>query len=127
MTPLIQTILDTGDASAPGNCLQTAVASLLDLPLEEVPHFVLNEAMGGPAWFDGLLAFAKESGLRVEPLWDKNPAEPDEHYLAFGHTVRGTYHAVVHLNGQLAHDPHPSGAGLLAEGARYALRVGELP
>lgn len=41
MTPVYQTIID----SKVGNCMQASYASLLDLPLEEVPHF-LEEPMG---------------------------------------------------------------------------------
>ena len=122
MTPLAQTVLDTGDESRPGNCLQAAVASLLDLPLGAVPHFVQVEADGGDHWMDGLVAFARGRGERLEPVWDQSPAGPGEHYLRFGRTVRGTYHATVYLDGELAWDPHPSGAGLSEPGIGYALR-----
>ena len=36
MTPVFQTIIDKGR----GNCMSAAVASILDLPLEEVPNWV---------------------------------------------------------------------------------------
>ena len=42
MTPVYQTIIGRGDGNGPlGNCMQAVIASLLDLPLEEVPHFLL--------------------------------------------------------------------------------------
>ena len=40
MTPVFQTIID----SQVGNCMQASYASILDLPLEQVPHF-LEEPM----------------------------------------------------------------------------------
>ena len=41
MTPVKQTILTdkTVDPPVVGNCFQACVASLLDLPLDDVPHF----------------------------------------------------------------------------------------
>lgn len=41
MTPVFQTIID----KQVGNCMQASYASILDLPLEQVPHF-LEEPMG---------------------------------------------------------------------------------
>nr|DAH82754.1 MAG TPA: hypothetical protein [Caudoviricetes sp.] len=38
---------------------------------------------------------------------------PDCFYLAYGPAARGVRHAVVCRAGELAHDPHPSRAGLL--------------
>lgn len=39
MTPVDQTILHDPQTGAIGNCMQAAIASLLDLPLDAVPHF----------------------------------------------------------------------------------------
>ena len=36
MTPVYQTILDKGH----GNCMQATIASIFDLPLDEVPNFI---------------------------------------------------------------------------------------
>jgi hypothetical protein len=38
---------------------------------------------------------------------------PDTYCIANGPGPRGFRHAVVYLNGELVHDPHPEGGGLL--------------
>jgi hypothetical protein len=37
----------------------------------------------------------------------------DTYYIVAGDAERGFFHSVVYKNGKLAHDPHPSGVGLL--------------
>jgi hypothetical protein len=48
-----QTIVDAGK----GNCMQAAVASLLDMPLEKVPNFIEF----GQNWFSTFYNFLKEN------------------------------------------------------------------
>lgn len=42
MTPVFQTQFNSGTDPLPGNCWQAVIASLLDLPLEQVPHFMAH-------------------------------------------------------------------------------------
>lgn len=56
MTPVFQTIVDVNK----GNCMQAAFASLLDLPLEDVPHFRIIEG----DWFQQLYDFVKSKGYK---------------------------------------------------------------
>lgn len=111
MRPVTQTILDTGDRTREGNCLQAAVASLLHLGLDDVPHFVQqhSDSDGREDWLDLLCAWLNGRGLhlyRVDP-------EPGEDYFEFGKTERGTTHVVICRDGRMIHDPHPSRSGLL--------------
>lgn len=64
MTPVYQTIINCGDdkEQLPGNCLQAAVASLLDLNLDEVPHFLVH----GDEWFERMKIFLNEKGYYYE-------------------------------------------------------------
>jgi hypothetical protein len=55
MTPVYQTIVDPGK----GNCLQAVVASLLDLHLDDVPHFISFE----DKWFEAYFNFLEEKGI----------------------------------------------------------------
>ena len=48
MIKVYQTIVDRGH----GNCMQAVIASLLEKPLEEVPHFLEQES-----WFSPLRSF----------------------------------------------------------------------
>lgn len=99
-----QTII-VGDASGrQGNCLAAAVASLLGLPLDEVPHFAEADD-----WWGAMASFARTHGYAID-----RADEPPKFGLAFGPSPRGVTHAVVILNGETAWDPHPSRAGLLS-------------
>ncbi|WP_329140922.1 hypothetical protein [Streptomyces sp. NBC_00670] len=101
----MQTIFHDDPDGRPGNCLQACIASLLDLPLDDVPHFLLHAD-----WTAALQEFVTAHGhrLRMQP--------PDTHCaygMAWGPSERGVRHAVVWADGHMAHDPHPSRAGLL--------------
>lgn len=100
-----QTILHSEDTR--GNCMQAAVASILGLPLTDVPHFAADPARTAHY---GFLKFLESHGFDV--VRDDFHRSFDGYYLACGPTARGTHHMVVMRDGKLAHDPHPSRAGL---------------
>jgi hypothetical protein len=108
MSEVTQT--DTGPGT--GNCLQAAVASLLDLPLEEVPHFILHSDWEVRFW-----TFMEDHGYTVRQVL----AGPGVTGIAVGPTVRGTFHAVVMADGEVVWDPHPSRHGLLRVAHVYAV------
>ena len=54
MKKVFQTIVDPGN----GNCMQAAVASLLELEIEEVPHFLKTHPNPNYA----MMKFLKEKG-----------------------------------------------------------------
>lgn len=117
MIPHIQTNTSPVD----GNCWQTCVASVLDLPAEDVPHFV-----GWEVHHD--LDYWKESAYWLhyrgyELNVSDNHLYNGEYYIAIGPTVRGTTHVCVYQNGELAHDPHPSGVGLIGEESLITIRT----
>jgi hypothetical protein len=112
MREVTQTILHEEGSTIPGNCLQAAVASLLDLDLDTVPHFVVHDD-----WLERLVAFGREHGHHVKC------AAPDARVslgIASGPSPRGVQHAVVMASGDVVWDPHPSRAGLLAIGLVFA-------
>ena len=123
MTPVLQTAFYDGDVR--GNCWQAVIASLLDLPLVDVPHFVQIDADGGEDFLEHTVRFLTERGwrLRLVPL---TQTPTDEPYIQTGMSPRspasdGTviHHAVVYRNGELLHDPHPDGTGLRSVGGAY--------
>lgn len=132
VTPAYQTIFacpkrnDGHDANGvPGNCFQAAVATLLDLPLSEVPHFVEDEN-----WYELSRSFVfKKTGLGFAyftaefPVYH-HPQSAPKYVLVDGKSPRGDFHHVVvadALTGEIVHDPHPSGAGLLSVEGCYAM------
>jgi len=100
-----QTILHDDPSGRPGNCLQAATASLLELDLDEVPHFVLHTD-----WLERLAAFCRSHGHQIRML---APATYVAYGMAWGPAERGVRHAVCWADGRMAWDPHPSRAGLL--------------
>ena len=90
-----------------GNCQQAALASLLGLPLEDVPNFM--EAEGG--FWSSFWKFVLGRGYAIIEL--SGPRHFNCHHLAYGPSPRGCGHAVVYRSGQLVWDPHPSRAGIL--------------
>lgn len=119
MTPATQTILFEEGSVVQGNCLQAAVATILDLPLEAVPHF----AQFGRRWFDALAMYASSQGRQIV----KHQSAPaDQVVLAFGDSPRGVRHAVVWQDAAMLHDPHPSHAGLVGAPDEFWALVEEM-
>ena len=113
MKPVMQSKLYREDAPMRGNCRAACVASLLEIPLWMVPPI---EDMRGDlqeerwnAWLERMfgIEFVRTHGH--QPI-------PSEFYIACGPSPRGggIYHSVVYSRGALAHDPHPSGAGVVS-------------
>jgi hypothetical protein len=102
---VVQTILAGRGDGVPGNCVQAAVASLLDLPIEAVPHFLLFDR-----WNHVLTDWLNERGYGIRVL---NATEiPDERCIVAGMSPRGVAHVCIAEAGRIVWDPHPSGDGL---------------
>ena len=87
-----------------GNCLQAAIASILELPLDKVPDFCLHRN-----WWTRLEKFLYLHNL--EPLrlgTDEAGNWPvlKSYHLWFVRNKDGLRHAVVGRLGEIVHDPH---------------------
>lgn len=100
-----------------GDCLRACVASLLDLDLDAVPHFVqyVEHPAGTDShlWWWALVGFCSAHGWKIRYAPEPEPA-PGGWALADGMSPRGHMHVVVACDGIVVHDPHPSGAGLVS-------------
>jgi hypothetical protein len=86
--------------------LQACIASLLEVALDDVPDF--GTQAGQWLRFD---RFMERRGIRpMEVTATKTPYSA--YYLLSGVSPRGVRHVCIALNGDMVHDPHPSGAGL---------------
>ena len=123
MKPVDQTIFGgyvEGQTHPVGNCFQACIASLLNMDLDQVPHFVdqmVRLKLGRDTaqlnkWLDKYLLCYVEVYARHNPIELDVP--DDVYYLASGPGPRGHRHAVIYRAGALAHDPHPSREGLLS-------------
>ena len=116
-----------------GNCYQCCLASILELPLEKVPHFykfaprghsetlihawLMSQGLGLLSLDVGKLPSFKQGYIGGGPVPQgfcilSGPG-PRVKKLADG-TEKPIIHAVVGLAGRTIHDPHPSRAGLVA-------------
>lgn len=103
MKPVDQTKLHS--ESVNGNCFAAALASIFELPIDDVPDFV-----GDRWWFD-FVNWLNSNGWDVI-RWD-NKIELLGIYLVAGKSPRGDFdHVVVFENGKMIHDPHPTKQGL---------------
>jgi hypothetical protein len=81
-----QTILAGREDGVPGNCIQAAVASLLDLPIDAVPHFLLWEQ-----WNVALAEWLTERGYTIRCRYTTEI--PRERCIVAGVSPRGIAHA----------------------------------
>lgn len=93
-----------------GNCLSACIASLLHLPIEEVPYFMSND-INGTAWVQKLSEWLKLRGFY--PLFLGGWAKVPGPHIWRGKSPRGVAtHAVIGIGDVMIHDPHPSRAGV---------------
>ena len=119
MTPVDMLELHDPDNGGVGDCLRAVVASLLDLPAEDVPHFVRLGIEAGddeewsPNWYYIMIDFLSERGYNVVTVGNPKSGEyiPEAH-IACGPSPRGVNHVVVAEGDRVIHDPHPSRAGV---------------
>jgi hypothetical protein len=105
----------TATAEALGDCVRACVASILELPIDQVPHFgqQRSTAPGEALWSQALRQWLRPRGMAIMVA---EVLAPDGHFAAEGmqfHHIRigehrsGSQHAAVFYGDQLAHDPLP--------------------
>lgn len=135
MIPVIQTKVVIRNSANKmvvfGNCWAAAIASILEVPITEVPNF--------ETWFhfknlynDLTEVWLNSKGWTLDTddrfkcfhyeLCQNWPPErvvvyrellKDLYYLVSGKSPRGINHVTIWRNGIMVHDPHPSGDGIL--------------
>ncbi len=130
MKPIDQRRIDAGH----GDCMTACLASLLELPYEDVPLFREIEADGEKPWFSVLHDFLQKRGYefhgtfthsylstegrKYQPFDElrKSSKGVNGIFQAGGPSPRfpGVGHAVlIDGYGNLVHDPHPSRQGVI--------------
>lgn len=114
MTPVDQDVFGEGK----GNCWAACIATVLDLPLSEIPNFC-GEPERNDNWFSDTDKWLKSRGYRVIGFEGASGISMGEgaYALVTGPSPRGNFSHVVVMtvqdgNFKVAHDPHPSRAGL---------------
>jgi hypothetical protein len=118
MTPVDQEFVHLPEQGQYGDCMRACVASLLDLPITDVPHFAQIDAEGNGDFWLMVAEFCRKHGYAFVTMagrfvWSEDPI----YHIIAGPSPRGhgVHHAVVGRNGQVFFDPHPSRAGLAGD------------
>lgn len=107
MIPITQSKLHNPPRSN-GNCLAAALASILEISLEDVPEF---ENMSDGEWYPRLRKWLRLLGYHLL-CWEEE-IYPPTFFIAHGPSPRGDWeHSVVYKGRRMVHDPHPSREGL---------------
>lgn len=102
-----------------GDCLRACIASVLELPLEDVPAYVKEDM--GARYIEWLKQFNLSLAcIRLEP----DSLLPTGYHLMEGLSRNGkNYHVAVGLNCEIVHDPDPTSRGEFKGGGNYWLFV----
>lgn len=118
-----QTIKHDPEHGKYGDCFRTALACLLHVRPEDVPHFMemypdtekLWPAVN--AWLTDYFGYAlfgvPYAGTLEEVLTLNASINPGIVYLLAGESPRGVTHQVICENDKIIHDPAPDGGGLI--------------
>lgn len=143
MIPVTQTKVvvknSKGQLVVHGNCYAAAIASILDLPISEVPNVeVLFDMEGKDKWLwdDVMNKWLASKGYKIEDSYlfrvfhenliaddlthgdlsyditEWKEKLTDQYYFAEGLSARDVFHICIYQNGKLIHDPHPTREGL---------------
>jgi hypothetical protein len=136
MIPVTQTKVvvknKNGDIVVDGNCYAAAIASMLELPITEVPNgeVFFNDKEDHMFYETLMKRFLKNRGLELisdyryaafhgdNGWWEEDEAVKHREalkgqlYLATGRSPRGFAHIAIYKNGEMVFDPHPSRDGL---------------
>lgn len=97
----------------PGDCWKACIASLMGIEdYDSVPHFVALED-----WWGATYNYVWETTGQSLRKWRDAQHIPDgmDLFIGVGPSPRGDFHhaVIVDRAGNLVHDPHPSGMGIL--------------
>jgi len=123
MKPVNQEFVHNPETGQWGDCQRAVIASLLELPISEVPHFGQIAQGDSVVFYAELQKFVALHGYVYVTTHAKygfstfGLAEASVYHEISGPSPRGSgiYHAVVGYDGAIVFDPHPSRAGLAGD------------
>ncbi len=118
MTPTRQTVFVADNPKGRGNCQSAVMASILELPMDEVIDTASDECRN-TGFFKAIDLWLADRGLRIVHVFpDEDDAQEQlrgVYSIGSGPSPRGPFwHAVVCKNGVMVFDPHPSDDGVLS-------------
>lgn len=113
MTPQRQTIFVATNEKARGNCMSACIASILDLPLDQVIDTTSDEVRDAGFW-EPIHDWLEDRGFEMHYVTHGSPMLVNQYSIGTGKSPRGNFnHAVVCKNGVMVFDPHPSDDGVV--------------
>lgn len=124
MKPVFQTIKHEPAEGRFGDCHRAAIATVLELPIEDVPHF-LHDNCGGVEFVRRETEFLASHGLcPISVVYANTELNlvlstvaalngDDVVYLLCGKSRTGCNHSVVCRGDRIAHDPSPQQSGII--------------
>lgn len=100
-----------------GDCFRACIASILEVPIEQVPHFFNNNVSAEEGiratreWLKsmgyGYEEFAMDGTSPFSELKEFCNAHlsADQYFVLIGTSIRGFNHAVILKDGEIVHDP----------------------
>ena len=123
MIQIDQTIFDVGK----GNCFAACIASILEIPINDVIHFPNGDCSN---WREIINDWLKEKDMFFIDLILPGDMRDEQikywgYHIIMGDSPRcgDIRHAVVGYKGEIIFDPHPSRSGLLGTNFTYGLLV----
>jgi hypothetical protein len=117
MIPVKQTRIHKGmlPLSDRGNCFPACIASILEMPCEEVLQ--IQEYYDEAKWNERLAEWLSEMGYIWRYATIEEIRSPDKYILVTGGSPRhpDLTHVTIYQNGRMVHDPHPEGHGITDE------------
>lgn len=106
MKPIMQTKFGVDE----GNCFSACLASILEIPIEQIPNFCVEYPSD---WLNKTNEWLAGLGLVLVDFTVEGLPDYDTYWIASGLSPRLTCdHSVVYHASAMVHDPHPSGDGL---------------
>jgi hypothetical protein len=122
MIPLKQRLRHDPASGVYGDCHRAALASVLELSIDEVPHFCHPDY--GDDWAAAEREWLMQRGYAPitmmfdgcclrDVLHTQHSLNPDTYAILGGKSRNGTGHSVVICNGEIAHDPSLDDSGIV--------------
>lgn len=113
-------VMQTKFGPVEGNCFSACIASILEIPLDDIPADLITRTH----WFRAINEWLRDSGrpwrMVCSREWLGASLQLDGVYsIAAGCSTRGILHAVVQLGEEMVHDPHPDGTGIASVESRF--------
>ena len=117
MKPIMQNKFYDRVKDIRGNCMTACVASILELPIHEVPNFHDMKK----TYTEALVEFI--GGLDKDIIYHGANDMPSGYCIATGPSPRDAsiYHVVIMKDGEYIHDPHPDSTFILSVSGYYTI------